>query len=92
MIGVLCSTGGLLVAETLSAFSYDIVRIVLSYTGVLYVTVKPDAQPNFLFSFEAQAVDKQIARGCMSLAISPHDGTLWAGACGCVCVSGVYRA
>lgn len=75
---VVCvSTSGLVVADALSHFSYDILRVILGY---LHGAVDPGSKPKFLFKFGvAGEKDGEFKNAVYSLAISPHDGTIWTG-------------
>lgn len=74
--------GGLLVADALTVFSYDIVRMVLEYGG-LFTVAQPGAQPRFLFKFGAKGTQLgQFHRGCYGMAVNRHDDTIWVGDCG----------
>lgn len=74
-------TGGLLLADALTAFSYDILRVVIQYAGALYITLNPGDKPKFLFKFgqAEEHKDAHFSSGCFSLACSPHDDSVWCG-------------
>lgn len=72
---IACSAAGLLLADVLTAFSYDILRIILQY---LPRFIKPASLPTFVFKFGGVGTDHgEFQQGCYSMTINPHDGNLW---------------